>query len=52
MGMPISTKAVGTFYGSASDESCSYHLRPNAFVCFDFSERGEALWIRNCVAPN
>lgn len=51
MGMPMSTRATGTFYGSVQDESCSYHLRPHAFTCFDFSERNGSLWIRNCVAP-
>ncbi len=48
----ISTKAIGTFYGRTTDESCSYHLRPNNFMCFDFSERYQGLWVRNCVAPN
>ena len=48
----ISTKAIGTFYGRTTDESCSSHLRPNNFMCFDFSESCQGLWVRNCVAPN
>lgn len=49
--MPVSTGAVGTYRCESGEASCAEKIRPNAFMCFDFTRRDDTYWISNCVAP-